>query len=43
MQENLINKIQNLEFMPQLSNLNLSDNCIKKIENLDKNPRLNTL
>jgi hypothetical protein len=43
MQENLINKIQNLETLTLLSNLNLSDNCIKVVENLDKNTRLSTL
>jgi len=34
MHENLVSKIENLENLKQLVNLNLSDNMLLKIENL---------
>lgn len=43
MQENVISKIEGLETLVDLVNLNLSDNCITIVENLDKNDKLQNL
>ncbi len=41
--ENMIEKIENLEGLDELHNLNLSDNAITKIENLSCLPKLSNL
>lgn len=43
LQENLIEKIENLDVMPELVQLNLSDNLLKTIEGLENNKKLDSL
>jgi len=43
LQENIINRIENLDTLSVLDTLNLSTNAISKIENLAPCTRLNTI